>query len=80
MDHMRISGTEHYASRGISDPVFYGDLVHKLKRVKGTANVISSGSKTVKRRRRQYGPVITERTIGHVHDHCAAMYISFLKH
>ena len=46
-------------SKGISHPVFYGDLVYKLSRVKDTPNFFSSGSKIVKRlRRRQYDPVI----------------------
>ena len=33
--------------KGITYPVFYGDLVYKLRRVKGAANFISSGSKIV---------------------------------
>ena len=54
-----------YLSKGISHPVFYGDLVYKLRRVKYTPNFISSGSKIVKRlRRRQYDPVIIEWTVG----------------
>ena len=44
-----------YVFKGISQPVFYGDLVNKLRRAKDTPNFISSGSKIVKRlRRRQY--------------------------
>ena len=55
---------QEYLSKGISHPVFYGDLVYKLRRVKDTPNFILSGSKIVKRlRRRQYDPVIIERTI-----------------
>ena len=55
---------QEYVSKGISHPVFYGDLVYKLRRVKDTPNFISSGSKIVKRlRRRQYDPFIIERTI-----------------
>ena len=58
-----ISFQEH-VSKGITHPVFYGDLVYNLRRVKGEANFISSGSKIVKRlRRRQYDPSIIERTI-----------------
>ena len=54
-----------YVSKGITHPVFYGDLVYKLRRVKDKPNFILSGSKIVKRlRRRQYDPVIIERTIG----------------
>ena len=72
---------QEYLSKGISHPVFYGDLVYKLRRVKDTPNFISSGSKIVKRlRRRQYDPVIIERTIGLVLGHCIALYKPFLKH
>ena len=68
-------------SRGVSRPVFCGDLVCKLRRVKDTPNFISSGSKIVKRlRRRQYDPVIIERTIGLVLGPCTALYRPFLKH
>ena len=72
---------QEYLSKGISHPVFYGDLVYKLSRVKDTPNFISSGSKIVKRlRRRQYDPVIIERTIGLVLGPCTALYRPFLKH
>ena len=51
--------------KGISHPVFYGDLVYKLRRVKDTSNFISPGSKIVKcLRRRQYDPLIIERALG----------------
>ena len=70
-----------YLSKGISHPVFYGDLVYKLRRVKGTPNFISSGSKIDKRlRRRQYDPVIIERTIGLLLGPSTALYEPFLKH
>ena len=49
--------------------------------VKDTPNFISSGSKIVKRlRRRQYEPLIIERTIGLVLGPGTALYIPFLKH
>ena len=61
-------------------PGFYCDLVYKLRRVKGAANFISSGSKNVKRlRRRQYDPLIIERTIGLVISPLTVLYGSFLK-
>ena len=61
--------------------IFYGDLVYKLRSVKGETNFISSGSKIVKRlRRRQYDPVIIERTIGLVLGPFTALYRSFLNH
>ena len=72
---------QDYVSQGITHPVFYGDLVYKLRRVKGEANLISSGSKIVKRLRHcQYDPTIIERTIGLVLGPFTALYGSFLKH
>ena len=72
---------QEYVSKGISHPVFYGDLVYKLRRVKDTPNFISSGSKIVKRlRRRQCDPLIIERTVGLVLCPYTALYIPFLKH
>ena len=69
-----------HVSKGITHSVFYGDLVYKLRRVKGEANFISSGSKIVKRiRRRQYDPAIIERTIGLVLGPFTALNRSFLK-
>ena len=69
---------KEYVSKGISHPVFYGDLVYKLRRVKDTPNSISSSSKIDKRlRRRQYDPLIIERTIGLVLDPSTALYILF---
>ena len=65
----------------LSHPVFYGDLIYKLRRVKDTPNFISSGSKIVKRlRRRQYDPLIIETTIGLVLGPCTALCRLFLKH
>ena len=56
---------QEYVSKGFAQPVFNGDLVYKLRRVKGTANFISSETKIFKRlRRRQYDPLIIERAIG----------------
>ena len=72
---------QEYLSKGLSHAVFYGDLVYKLRRVKDTPNFISSGPKIVKRlRRRQFGPVIIERTIGIVLGPPTALYQPFLKH
>ena len=72
---------QEYLSKGISHPVFYGDLVYKLRRVKDTPNFFSSGSKIVKHfRRRKYDPVIIERTIALVLGPSTALYKPFLKH
>ena len=73
---------QEYVSKGITHPVFYGDLVYKLRRVKSDSNFISSGSKIVKRfRRRQYDSEIIERTICLclVLGPFTAFYRSFLK-
>ena len=71
---------QEYVSKGINHPVVYGDLVYKLRRVKGETNFISSGSKIVKRLwRRQYDPVIIEMTIRLVFGPFTALYRSFLK-
>ena len=67
-------------SRGVARPVFCGGLVCRLRRVKGEASFMSSGSKIVKRlRRRQYDPAIIERTIGLVLGPFTALCRSFLK-
>ena len=72
---------EEFVLVGISRPVFYGDLVYKLRRVKCEANFVSSGSKIVKcLQRRKYDPEIIERTIGLVLGPSTALYRSFLKH
>ena len=72
---------QEYVFKGISHPVFYGDLVYKLRRVKDTPNFISSGSKIVKRlRRRQCDPLIIETTIGLVLGPCTDLCRLFLKH
>ena len=56
-------------------------LVYKLRRIKDTPNFILSGSKIVKRLwRRQYDPVIIERTIGLVLGPSTALCEPFLKH
>ena len=72
---------QEYVTEGISHPVFYGDLVYKLRRVRCEANFVSSASKIVKRlRRRKYDPLIIERTIGLVLGPSTALYRSFLEH
>ena len=77
----RVISFQEYLSKGISHPVFYGDRVYKLRRVKDTPNFISSGSKIVKRLpRRQHDPVIIERTIGLVLGPSTALYEPFLKY
>ena len=71
---------QEYLSKGISRPVLYGDLVYRLRRAKDTPNFISSDSKIAKRlRRRQYDPVIIERTIGLVLGPSTALYRPFPK-
>ena len=68
-------------SKGIFHPVFYRDVVYKLRKVKDTPNFISSGLKIVKSlRRRQYDPLIIKRTIGLMLVPSTALYRPFLKH
>ena len=72
---------QEYVSMGISHPNFYGDLVYKLRRVKGTDDFISSGIKIVKRlKRRQYDPEIIIKTIRRVCGPSTASYRRLLKH
>ena len=72
---------QEYVFKGISHPVFYGDIVYKLRSVKDTPSFISSGLKIVKRlRRRQCDPFVIERTIGLVLGPCTILYRPFLKH
>ena len=71
---------QEYVSKGITHTTFYGDLVYNLRRVKSESNFISYGLKIVKRlRRRQYDPVIIERTVCLVLGPFTALYRSFLK-
>ena len=44
---------KEYVTKGISHLVFYGDLVYKLRRVRGSINLIVSGTNTVRRRMTQ---------------------------
>ena len=68
-------------SEGISHPVFYGDLVYKLRRIKCEANYVLSGSKIVERLRRQkYDLAIIDRTICLVLGPSTALCRYFLKH
>ena len=79
--YFSFASFQEYVTKRISHPVFYGDLVYKIRRVKDTPNFISSGSKIVKRlRRRQYDPLVIERTIGLVLGPSTALYGPFLKH
>ena len=74
------SSKESFKTLTFRNTLFYGDVVYKLRMVKDTPN-FSSGSKLVKRlRRRQYDPVLIERTICLVLGPSTALYIPFLKH
>ena len=72
---------QEYVTGGISHPVFYGDLIYKLRRDRCEANFVSSGSEIVKLlRRRKYDPLIIESTIDLVLGPSTSLYIFFLKH
>ena len=69
-----------YVSKGLTHPVFYLDLVYKLRRVEEGTNFISAGSKIVKCFwRRQYDPFIIKGTKGIVHGPFTTLYRSFRK-
>ena len=71
---------QEYVSKEIDYPVFYGDLVYKLRRVKSAENFVLSDSKIVKRsRRRKYDSLTIERTIVLVFGLSTAVYRSFLE-
>ena len=60
---------------GISHPVFYSNIVYKLRRVKCKAKFVSLGSKVIKRLRRwKYDPMIIEKTKGTVLGLSTALY------
>ena len=66
-------------SEGIPHPIFYGDLLYKLRRIKCEANFVSSGSKIVKRlRRRKYDQVIIEMAMDLVFGPSTALYSTVL--
>ena len=72
---------QEYVTEEIYHPIFYGDLVYKLGRVKCEANFVSSGSHIVKSvRSPKYDPLTIERTIGIVLGPSTVLYISFLEH
>ena len=81
LSKFREMSFQEFVSEGISHPVFYGDIVYKLRRFKCETNFVAPGSKTVKRlRRRKCDPEIIERTIGRALGPSTALYRSFLKH
>ena len=72
---------KEYVTKGIFHPVFYGDLIYKLSRVRGSTEFIASGTKIVKRLRRQwYDLGIINKTICLVLVPSTVMYRLFLKH
>ena len=67
---------QSFYPNNIAEFLWYGKVLFIL-----TLGIILSGSKIVKRlRRRQYDPVIIERTIGLVLGPSTALYEPFLKH
>ena len=70
---------QEYVTEGISHPVFYGDLVYKLRRVRCEENFVSSGSKIVKRLRKN-DPLTIKRVIGLVFGPSTVLCRSFLKY
>ena len=73
--------SQEYVTKGTSRLVLYGDLVYKVRRVRGSTYFIASGTKIVKRLRRwHYDPGIIEKTIGIVLGPSTSLYRLFIKH
>ena len=69
---------QEYVSKGSAHLFFYGDLIYKPRRAKGTANILSVGSKII-RENNGFDPVIIERTISFVLYPSTTIYRPFLK-
>ena len=69
---------QEYVTEGIFHPVFIGDLIYKLRRVRCEVNFVSKIVKGL--RHRKYNPLIIDRTIGLVLGPSTALYRSFLKY
>ena len=74
-----IQATE-YITLGISQPAFYGDIINKIRRIKGRQNFHRKCIKIIKRLLyRGYDPAVTRRTLGLVLDQSTALYQHILK-
>ena len=70
---------KEYVSSGISQPSFYGDLVNKIRRVKGEYNFLEKCKRTVRRLlHRGYNPEVIKRTLSMVLGPYTAQYRDIL--
>ena len=70
---------KEYVSSGISQPSFYGDLVNKIRRVKGEHNFLEKCKRTVRRLlHRGYNPKVIKRTLSMVLGPYTAQYRDIL--
>ena len=74
-----IQATE-YITLGISQPAFYGDIVNKIRRIKGRRHNHRKCIRIIKRLLyRGYDPIVTKRTLSMVLDQSTALYQRILK-
>ena len=74
-----IQATE-YITLGISQPAFYGDMVNKIRRIKGRRHNHRKCIRIIKRLLyRGYDPIVTKRTLSMVLDQSTALYQRILK-
>ncbi|KAK3104555.1 hypothetical protein FSP39_004928 [Pinctada imbricata] len=74
-----IQATE-YITLGISQPAFYGDLINKIRRIKGRQHMYRKCVRVIKRLLyRGYDPNVTRRTLSLVLDQYTVLYERILK-
>ena len=74
-----IHATE-YITMGITQPVFYGDMINKIKRIKGRQHNHRKCVRIIKRLLyRGYDPNVTRRTLGLVLDQSTVLYKRILE-
>ena len=74
-----IQATE-YITLGISQPAFYGDIINKIRRIKGRQHMYRKCVRVIKRLLyRGYDPNVTRRTLSLVLDQYTVLYERILK-
>ena len=76
----RLFKATEYITLGISQPELYGDIVNKIRRIKGKQHNHRKYIRIIKRLLyRGYDPTVTKRTLGMVLDQSTALYQRILK-
>ena len=76
-----VKSAKEYISKGISHPSFYGDLINKLRRVKGDTNFRNKCIKIIKRLKyRGYNPKVIKRTLVTILNPFTVQYREILQH